>query len=316
MSGVHTSSAIHADGLRKSFGAVDAVKGVSFDVPTGTVLGLLGPNGAGKTTVVRMLTTILKPDSGTASVAGFDVATDPQAVRRHIGLAGQFAAVDANLTGTENLLLIGRLNHIGKPASRTRAAELLEQFGLGDAAGRLARTYSGGMRRRLDLAAALMTRPPVLLLDEPTTGLDPASRADLWDVIAGLVADGTTALLTTQYLEEADRLADQIVVIDKGVVVAEGTAASLKATLGETTVEVNLGQAAAVAKATALLGDLAAVGSPVDEAVLQVPLRGGARTVREVLNRLHDAGLDVGRIDLREPTLDDVFLSLTSGAKS
>lgn len=302
---------IEVHDLYKSFGDVKAVQGVSFTVRPGTVLGLLGPNGAGKTTVVRMLTTILTPDSGDASIAGFNVAQDPQSVRRHIGLAGQYAAIDENLTGNENLTLIGRLNHLPTAAAKQRAIELLQQFGLSDAAKRLARTYSGGMRRRLDLAAALVTRPPVLLLDEPTTGLDPASRQDLWDVIAGLVADGTTVLLTTQYLEEADRLADQIVVINKGKVVAEGTAAELKARLGETMVELAIGDPGEVLRAVTVLNDLAAVVSPIDQTVLQVPLRGGARTVREVLNRLYDADVAVGRIELHEPTLDDVFLSLT-----
>ena len=308
-------SAIEVQDLHKSFGAVLAVQGVSFSVPTGTVLGLLGPNGAGKTTVVRMLTTILVPDSGRASIAGYDVAAAPQSVRRSIGLAGQFAAIDENLTGSENLTLIGRLNHLPIPAAKRRATELLAEFGLTDAAKRLARTYSGGMRRRLDLAAALVTRPPVLLLDEPTTGLDPASRQDLWDVIAGLVADGTTVLLTTQYLEEADRLANRIVVIDHGKVVAEGTAAGLKARLGETVVELYIGDPTEVTRSIELLHDLSATLSSLDAGVLQVPLRGGASTVRDVLNRLADAGVVVGRIDLREPTLDDVFLSLT-GANS
>jgi ABC-2 type transport system ATP-binding protein len=307
--------AIRATDLRKSFGDVHAVQGVSFDVPAGTVLGLLGPNGAGKTTVVRMLTTILVPDQGVATVSGFDVARDPQSVRQNIGLAGQYAAIDENLTGMENLTLIGRLNHLETPAAKQRARELLEQFGLTDAATRLARTYSGGMRRRLDLAAALVTRPPVLMLDEPTTGLDPASRQDLWDVIASLVADGTTVLLTTQYLEEADRLADHIVVIDKGIVVAAGSAAELKSRLGETTVELHLGSAASVARAVVVLSDLSAAVSPIDDAVVQIPLRGGARTVRDVLNRLHESGLNAGRIELHEPTLDDVFLSLTGGTK-
>ena len=302
---------IEVHDLYKSFGDVKAVQGVSFTVRPGTVLGLLGPNGAGKTTVVRMLTTILTPDSGDASIAGFNVAQDPQSVRRHIGLAGQYAAIDENLTGIENLTLIGRLSHLPTAVAKQRAIELLQQFGLSDAARRLARTYSGGMRRRLDLAAALVTRPPVLLLDEPTTGLDPASRQDLWDVIAGLVADGTTVLLTTQYLEEADRLADQIVVINKGKVVAEGTAAELKARLGETMVELAIGDPGEVLRAVTVLNDLAAVVSPIDQTVLQVPLRGGARTVREVLNRLYDADVAVGRIELHEPTLDDVFLSLT-----
>ena len=306
-----SSSSVVAEGLVKHFGDVHALQGVSFEVPAGTVLGLLGPNGAGKTTAVRILTTILRPDAGRAVVAGFDVTESPQMVRRSIGLAGQYAAVDENLTGRENLMLVGRLNHITKAQAAVRAVELLDQFHLTDAASRPARTYSGGMRRRLDLAAALITHPPVLLLDEPTTGLDPASRQDLWDVIAGLVSDGTTVLLTTQYLEEADRLADRIMVIDQGRVAAEGTASELKSRLGSTTVALGFHDAATATAAETLLADLQA-GHPVDDPLtVTLPLFGGARTVREVLNRLADAGLEVGRLDLHEPTLDDVFLSLT-----
>ena len=303
------------DGLVKHFKAVRALNGVSFEVPTGTVLGLLGPNGAGKTTAVRILTTILKPDAGRAFVAGHDVAADPESVRRNIGLAGQYAAVDENLTGQENLTLVGRLNHLAKSVAGDRARVLLEQFSLSDAANRPARTYSGGMRRRLDLAAALVTHPPVLLLDEPTTGLDPASRLGLWDVIESLVADGTSVLLTTQYLEEADRLADRIVVIDKGLVAAEGTPSELKATLGETTVSLQMRSVDDALSAINQLGEFSASVGVSDPLMVSVPLRGGARTVRDVLNRLESAGLDVGRLDLQEPTLDDVFLNLT-GASS
>lgn len=308
--------AIVADQLVKHFGAVEALRGVSFEVPTGSVLGLLGPNGAGKTTAVRILTTILKPTSGRAEVAGIDVASDPNEVRRRIGLAGQYAAVDENLTGHENLTLVGRLNHLAKSVAAARSAELLDQFHLTDAAHRPVRTYSGGMRRRLDLAAALVTHPPVLLLDEPTTGLDPASRQDLWDVISTLVSDGTTVLLTTQYLEEADRLADRIVVIDHGLVVAEGTAAQLKARLGETTVVLSMRDPDAAERAADELADVGARRSPHDEAAVSIPLRGGANTVREVLNRLHERQIEVGRIDLHEPTLDDVFISLTGAGPS
>ena len=307
------SNAIHAEGLVKHFGDVHALNGVTLDVPRGSVLGLLGPNGAGKTTIVRILTTILLPDAGRAEVAGFDVVRSPQDVRRRIGLAGQYAAVDENLTGRENLFLIGRLNHLSKPASSARAIELLAQFNLTDAADRPSRTYSGGMRRRLDLAAALVTHPPVLLLDEPTTGLDPASRQDLWDVIQTLVSDGTTVLLTTQYLEEADRLADNIVVIAEGRIAAEGTPRELKARLGETSMVLRFADHDAAAAAVATLpGDGAAIADD-DHAEIVVPLRGGASTVRRVLNQLAAAGIEPSRFDLREPTLDDVFLELTGG---
>ena len=306
-----SGSAIVADSLVKSFGDVHALRGVSLEVPSGTVLGLLGPNGAGKTTAVRILTTILRADSGRAIVAGHDVLKAPQLVRRSIGLAGQYAAVDENLTGHENLTLVGRLNHLAKSIAATRAVELLDQFHLTDAGGRPARTYSGGMRRRLDLAAALITHPPVLLLDEPTSGLDPASRQDLWDVIANLVSDGTTVMLTTQYLEEADRLADRIVVIDSGVVAAEGTASELKSRLGSTVMALNFAVTNDAESAATLLADLQPTRPVDDPHTVQIPLMGGASSIRLTLNRLHDAGLDVGRFDLHEPTLDDVFLSLT-----
>src|SRR5690348_13071669 len=235
------TDAIIVEGLEKDFGEVRALRGVDFRVPTGTVLGLLGPNGAGKTTAVRVLTTILQPTAGRAEVLGIDVAKNPQAVRERIGLAGQYAAVDENLTGHENLRMVGRLTHLGKQTIKARADELLERFDLVRAANRPVKTYSGGMRRRLDLAAALVHRPPVLFLDEPTTGLDPSGRTDLWGVIEELVADGTTLLLTTQYLEEADRLADNIAVVDHGRVIAEGTAAELKASIGTTIIHVELG---------------------------------------------------------------------------
>jgi ABC-2 type transport system ATP-binding protein len=309
-----STAAIRAEGLVKHYGDVHALDGVSFEVPTGTVLGLLGPNGAGKTTAVRILTTVLRPDSGRAFVNGHDVVAAPQAVRRSIGLAGQYAAVDENLTGRENLMLVGRLNHLAKPVAGRRAIELLDQFNLSDAANRPARTYSGGMRRRLDLAAALVTHPPVLLLDEPTSGLDPASRQDLWDVIAGLVADGTSVLLTTQYHEEADRLADRIIVIDKGAIVAEGTAAELKSQLGETTVVLAFADVATASRAAQRLATLHAAVSSDDPTTIVLPLRGGPATVREALNHLDEAGIIAEHIDLHAPTLDDVFLSLTGAS--
>jgi ABC-2 type transport system ATP-binding protein len=302
-----TDTAILAEDLRKTFGEVVAVDHISLAVPRGTVLGLLGVNGAGKTTMVRMLTTVLTPTSGRGVVNGFDVHEHPQAVRRSIGLAGQFAAVDENLTGRENLMLVGRLNHLAKSAARTRADELLAQFRLDDAGNRPARTYSGGMRRRLDLAAALITHPPVLFLDEPTTGLDPASRTDLWGVIEGLVSDGTTVLLTTQYLEEADRLADNIIVIDHGRVAAEGTPRQLKARLGDTVIEFEFADAAAATSAAALFGTDTNAGT-----IVRVVMQHGATTLRESLNRLEGAGLEPHHVALREPTLDDVFLTLTN----
>jgi ABC-2 type transport system ATP-binding protein len=301
-----TDTAILAEDLRKTFDEVVAVDHISLSVPRGTVLGLLGANGAGKTTMVRMLTTVLEPTSGRGVVNGFDVHQFPQAVRRSIGLAGQYAAVDENLTGRENLFLVGRLNHVSKPDARTRAAELLDQFQLTDAGDRPVRTYSGGMRRRLDLGAALVTHPPVLFLDEPTTGLDPGSRLDLWGVIETLVADGTTVLLTTQYLEEADRLADNIVVIDQGRIAAEGTAKQLKSRLGDTVIEYEFRSPDVAATAAALLGVGTSAGT-----IVRLVMADGATTLRDALNRLEAAGLVPSHVALREPTLDDVFLTLT-----
>ncbi len=304
--------AILAEDLTKTFGEdVRALDKVSLSVPKGTVLGLLGPNGAGKTTAVNVLTTLLRPDSGRAEVAGIDVLADPAAVRRSIGLAGQFAAVDDMLTGAENLTLVGRLNHLPKSDAKRRAKELLEQFGLTDAGGRLAKTYSGGMRRRLDLAAALVANPPVLFLDEPTTGLDPRSRIDLWGVIEDLVRDGTTLLLTTQYLEEADRLADQITVVDHGLVIAEGTSAELKATMGGAIIDVSLADPEEAARVKDTLAEAGDGEVSMHDDTVSVPARDGTAALGDVVRRLDAAGVSARRLQMREPSLDDVFLALT-----
>jgi ABC-2 type transport system ATP-binding protein len=305
------TNAIVVEGLGKHFGSVVAVDGIDLVVPTGSVLGLLGPNGAGKTTTVRMLTTILRPDRGHATVLGLDIARQPDDVRAVIGLAGQYAAVDENLTGRENLRMVGKLTHIPSNTVMPRAAELLERFGLADAADRPARTYSGGMRRRLDLAAALVHKPGVLFLDEPTTGLDPAGRLDLWGVIAELVADGTTLLLTTQYLEEADRLADNIVVIDDGRIIAEGTAAELKNRVGGTVVDFRLVDRSQVPAATAWLGILGAVETGPDGETISVNVTDNGPAVMTAIRTLDRRRVLVKEVAVRQPTLDDVFMQLT-----
>ncbi|SEE38355.1 ABC-2 type transport system ATP-binding protein [Streptomyces sp. 3213] len=310
--------AIYAEGLVKTFGDVKALDGVDLDVPEGTVLGLLGPNGAGKTTAVRCLTTLLRPDSGKLTVAGLDVLKQPNEVRRSIGLSGQFAAVDEYLTGRENLQMVGQLYQMKAKAAKARADELLDQFNLADAADRTAKTYSGGMRRRLDLAAALVVSPPVMFMDEPTTGLDPRNRQMLWEVIKQLVSGGTTLLLTTQYLEEADHLAHDIAVVDHGKVIARGTSDQLKARTGGERVEVVVHERDHIEIASALLDKYSLRGfgkgdTAVEEHIRKIttPVSGGAKLLAEIIRELDTEGIEIDDIGLRRPTLDDVFLSLT-----
>lgn len=308
-----SGNVVEARGIVKSFGAHRALDGVDLTIPAGTVLGLLGPNGAGKTTMVRVLTTLLTPDAGTARVAGYDVVGQADEVRGAIGLSGQYAAVDDMLTGYENLYLVGRLYGLGRAASAARARELLARFRLEQAADRLSRTYSGGMRRRLDLAGALVARPAVVVLDEPTTGLDPRSRMDTWDMVRELVADGTSVLLTTQYLEEADQLADSIVVIDRGRVVEEGTAADLKARAGAERLELAVEDADDLPALRRALEEVGAAEPVVDERLRRahVLVNMGAKSLVEVLKRLDGEGVRVADVSLHRPTLDDVFLTLT-----
>jgi ABC-2 type transport system ATP-binding protein len=307
------TAVIEAEGLTKRYGSVVALDGLDLAVAAGTVLGLLGPNGAGKTTAVRVLTTLLRPDAGRATVAGLDVMEQPEEVRRRIGLSGQYAAVDETLTGYENLEMIGRLYRLGRRRARARARELLERFTLTDAADRPVKTYSGGMRRRLDLAGSLVAEPSVLFLDEPTTGLDPRSRVTMWEVIRELVSQGTTLLLTTQYLEEADRLADEIVVIDQGRAIARGDADTLKAEVGGERIELIVRDADRVDDAREILAR-AAVGQVVVDGQgsrLTAPVQGGPDALMQVLRELDAAGLTLLDVGLRRPTLDDVFLTLT-----
>jgi ABC-2 type transport system ATP-binding protein len=310
------ANVIEARGLVKKYGDVIALDGLDLAVAEGSVLGLLGPNGAGKTTTVRILTTLLKPDQGSARVAGYDVVRQADQVRRVIGLTGQYAAVDEYLTGRENLRMFGDLYHLAPAYVRQRTGELLERFDLADAADRSLRTYSGGMRRRLDLAASLIAKPSILFLDEPTTGLDPRSRLGLWDVITELVAEGTTVLLTTQYLEEADQLAEEIVVIDHGRVIAQGTSDSLKDAVGGDRIEVVVTSPDSLGAAESALREGATGDIIVDPSARRVsaPVSGGSTALVAAIRRLDAAGVDIADVVLRRPTLDDVFLSLTGHA--
>jgi ABC-2 type transport system ATP-binding protein len=313
MSATASQVAVRAEALVKNFGSTRALDGVDLEIQTGTVLGLLGPNGAGKTTTVRILTTLLRPDSGRAWVAGHDVVTNPHAVRRAIGLSGQYAAVDENLTGRENLWMVGRLYGKSRSDATARATELLRRFRLEEAADRTAKTYSGGMRRRLDLAGALVAEPAVVVLDEPTTGLDPRGRLETWEVIGELVADGATVLLTTQYLEEADRLADTILVMDQGRVIAGGTADELKKEAGNERLELVVAEVAELATVRTILAEVGSGEPVVDEHTRKalVPVEAGPKALIEALRRLDAENVTVLDVGLHRPTLDDVFLALT-----
>jgi ABC-2 type transport system ATP-binding protein len=306
-------SQILATGLRKRYGDKAALDGFDLEVPAGTVCGLLGPNGAGKTTAVRILSTLVRADDGRAEVAGYDVAGRPDDVRRHIGLVGQHAAVDEIISGRQNLVMFGRLYHLGGRAAAARADELLDRFGLADTGDKPVKLYSGGMRRRLDLAASLILAPPVLFLDEPTTGLDPRGRNEVWEAIRGLVAGGTTVLLTTQYLDEADQLATSIAVMDAGKVIASGTPEALKAKLGGDRIDVVVHDASAIAEAATVLGRVTGAQADVDldRRLVSAPVRDRMAALTESLRALEDAGIEVEDLNLRRPTLDEVFLSLT-----
>jgi ABC-2 type transport system ATP-binding protein len=314
---ISSGPAILVEGLTKSFGEVHALRGIDLSVPRGTVLGVLGPNGAGKTTAVRILTTLLRPDGGRALVEGQDVVRQAAAVRRSIGLSGQSAAIQEELTGRENLEIVGRLYHLSWPQARSRATELLEQFDLADAADRAAKNYSGGMQRRLDLAASLVGRPQVLFLDEPTTGLDPRSRLGMWEIIRSLVAGGTTLLLTTQYLDEADELADEIVVIDHGKVIAAGTSEDLKGRIGGDVLEFTVPERDRISDAVAAIADIGEGEPHVDKetGVINVGVGGqGSDALIDAVRSLDAAGVKTQGLALRRPSLDDVFLALTGHA--
>lgn len=303
-------NAIVIKGLTKSFKKTEVLKGINLEVKRGTMLALLGPNGAGKTTTVRILSTLLEPDGGEVIVNGLNVATEADEVRKVIGLTGQYAAVDELLTGRENLEMMGRLYHLSKEVSRSRAQELLEQFDLVEASSRPAKSYSGGMRRRLDLAASLVATPPIIFLDEPTTGLDPRSRLAMWDVIQQLMRDGATILLTTQYLEEADKLADKIAVIDHGVVIAQGTADELKAKVGKERLEVVISEDTSFENALKIV-ESEGVQSDSTDRTISIPMSGGVSEVKRVLDQMEQAGIKIESLSLHKPTLDDVFLQLT-----